>query len=431
MINNLAGLLFLLVSLAFNGLLAATSSAFVNSHPKRLQEEKERGRFGAALAEQVAEDSTTLILSMRIMRGFLRIITIGFAALSVSDYFIKAGALDFLALSITLLGVGLLIGITEFFGESVVLRSPDVWAVRTAYLAKLVAIITNPLTWFVLKMGAVVLGLEPGTEQPLVTEEEIMTLVDAGEEGGEIEEDEKAMIYSIFKLGDTLAREVMIPRLDIQSLDGDTPISEALDILLQTGLSRAPVYRNSIDNIIGLAYIKDLLSVWKNGHQAEQISNFMRDAYFIPEGMKLDDLLAEMQSKRVHMAIVVDEYGGTAGVVTIEDIVEEIVGEIRDEYDIAEEASYQQLRDGEFVFSGGIDLDDVNLLAGSELSKETSETLGGFIYSQLGRVPNLGEVVDAGGLRLTVEKVVGRRIRKVRAIKSRPSESENNSNESK
>lgn len=431
MINNLAGLLFLLVSLAFNGLLAATSSAFVNSHPKRLQEEKERGRFGAALAEQVAEDSTTLILSMRIMRGFLRIITIGFAALSFSDYFIKAGALDFLALSITLLGVGLLIGITEFFGESVVLRSPDVWAVRTAYLAKLVAIITNPLTWFVLKMGAVVLGLEPDTEQPLVTEEEIMTLVDAGEEGGAIEEDEKAMIYSIFKLGDTLAREVMIPRLDIQSLDGDTPISEALDILLQTGLSRAPVYRNSIDNIIGLAYIKDLLSVWKNGHQAEQISNFMRDAYFIPEGMKLDDLLAEMQSKRVHMAIVVDEYGGTAGVVTIEDIVEEIVGEIRDEYDIAEEASYQQLRDGEFVFSGGIDLDDVNLLAGSELSKETSETLGGFIYSQLGRVPNLGEVVDAGGLRLTVEKVVGRRIRKVRAIKSRPSESENNSNESK
>ena len=256
-----------------------------------------------------------------------------------------------------------------------------------------------------------------------------MTLVDASEEGGAIEEDEKAMIYSIFKLGDTLAREVMIPRLDIQSLDGDTQISEALDALLQTGFSRAPVYRNSIDNIIGLAYIKDLLSVWKNGHQAEQISNFMRDAYFIPEGMKLDDLLEEMQLKRVHMAVVVDEYGGTAGVVTIEDIVEEIVGEIRDEYDIAEEASYQQLRDGEFVFNGGIDLDDVNILAGSDLPKGSSETLGGFIYSQLGRVPNLGEIVDAGGLRLTVEQVVGRRIRKVRAIRNLPTDSENVSNE--
>lgn len=419
----------MLVSLAIDGLLAATSSAFINSHPKRLQEEKERGRFGAALAENVADDSTTLILSMRIMRGFLRIITIVFAAITFSDFFIKAGSLDFIALSIMLLGFGLLIGIIEFFAESAALRSPNTWAVRTAYLAKFVAIITKPLTWFVLKMGAVVLGLEPGTEQPLVTEEEIMTLVDAGEEGGAIEEDEKAMIYSIFKLGDTLAREVMIPRLDIQSLDGDTPISEALDTLLQTGLSRAPVYRNSIDNIIGLAYIKDLLSVWKNGHQAEQISNFMRDAYFIPEGMKLDDLLAEMQLKRVHMAVVVDEYGGTAGVVTIEDIVEEIVGEIRDEYDIAEEASYQKLSDGEFVFSGGIDLDDVNLLAGSDLPKGSTETLGGFIYSQLGRVPNLGEVVDAGGLRFTVEQVVGRRIRKVRAIRNLPTASENDSNE--
>jgi CBS domain containing-hemolysin-like protein len=428
-IINLAGLIFLLVSLAFDGLLAATSSAFVNSHPKRLQEEKIRGRFGAALAEQVADDSTTLILSMRIMRGFLRILTIGFVTLAFSDFFIEAGELDFLALSIMLLGFGLLIGIIEFFAESAALRSPDTWAVRTAYLAKFVAIITKPLTWLVLKMGAVVLGLGPGVEQPLVTEEEIMTLVDAGEEGGAIEEDEKAMIYSIFKLGDTLAREVMIPRLDIQSLDGDTPISEALDALLQTGFSRAPVYRNSIDNIIGLAYIKDLLSVWKNGHKAERISNFMRDAYFIPEGMKLDDLLAEMQLKRVHMAVVVDEYGGTAGVVTIEDIVEEIVGEIRDEYDIAEEASYKQLREGEFVFNGGIDLDDVNLLAGSELPKGSSETLGGFIYSQLGRVPNLGEIVDAGGLRLTVEQVVGRRIRKVRASKILPSAPEKNSNE--
>jgi CBS domain containing-hemolysin-like protein len=184
-----------------------------------------------------------------------------------------------------------------------------------------------------------------------------------------------------------------------------------------------------VDHIIGLAYIKDLLDGWRKGRQFEPISNFMREAYFIPEGMKLDDLLAEMQSKRVHMAVVVDEYGGTAGVVTIEDIVEEIVGEIRDEYDFAEEASYQQLKDGEFLFSGGIDLDDVNLLAGSELPKDTSETLGGFIYGHLGRVPKRGEVVEAGGLRLIVDQVAGRRIRKVRASTHQASISENNSDE--
>ena len=429
MIPNSAGFVFLFLSLALDGLLAATGNAFVNSHPKRLLREKGKGRFGAALAVRVAEDSTKLILSMRVMRGFLRILTIGFAAFTFSDLFIVEGTLDFLALAIILLAFGLLIGLIELLAESFVLRSPNNWAVLTAYLAQLIILITSPVTLLVRKLGGVVTGLDLGEDQPLVTEEEIMTLVDAGEEGGVIEEEEKAMIYLIFQLGDTLAREVMIPRIDIQSLDGNNTLAESTDMLLQSGFSRAPVFRNSVDNIIGLAYIKDLLDGWKKGRQFEPISNFMREAYFIPEGMKLDDLLAEMQAKRVHMAIVVDEYGGTAGVVTIEDIVEEIVGEIRDEYDFAEEASYQQLRDGEFLFSGGIDLDDVNLLAGADLPKDTTETLGGFIYSYLGRVPVHGEVVEAGGLRLIVDQVAGRRIRKVRATRHQAPISENNSDE--
>jgi CBS domain containing-hemolysin-like protein len=428
-IINSTGFIFLIVSLAFDGILSATSNAFVNSHPKRLLEEKRQGRFGAALAVRVAEDSTNLILSMRVMRGFLRIITIGFAALSFSDFFLTEGTLDFLALAGILLTFGILIGLIELLAESFVLRSPNNWAVLTSYLAQFIILLTKPITVFAQKLGGVVTGLELGEDQPLVTEEEIMTLVDAGEEGGAIEEEEKAMIYSIFQLGDTLAREVMIPRIDIQSLDGDTTLAESTDLLLKSGFSRAPVYRNSVDHIIGLAYIKDLLDGWRKGRHFDPISNFMREAYFIPGGIKLDDLLAEMQSKRVHMAVVVDEYGGTAGVVTIEDIVEEIVGEIRDEYDFAEEASYQQLKDGEFLFSGGIDLDDVNLLAGSELPKDTSETLGGFIYGHLGRVPKRGEVVEAGGLRLIVDQVAGRRIRKVRASTHQASISENNSDE--
>ena len=144
------------------------------------------------------------------------------------------------------------------------------------------------------------------------------------------------------------------------------------------------------------------------------------------EAKKADDLLAEMRNRRVHMAIVVDEYGGTAGLVTIEDVVEEIVGEIMDEYDDGEELPYQVLQDGEYLFSGGIDLDDVNQITGSELPTDTSETLGGFIYSELGKVPLQGEEVQAGGLRLTVEQVAGRRIRKIRAESVEPSTPENN-----
>jgi len=248
-----------------------------------------------------------------------------------------------------------------------------------------------------------------------VTEEEIMTLVDAGEEEGVIEEEEKAMIYSIFQLDNTLAREVMVPRIDILAFERSTTLAQATDELLRTGYSRAPVYVGSIDHVIGLVYIKDLLAAWRVGETDRVVADLLREAYFVPEAKKLDDLLAEMQARRVHMAIVVDEYGGTAGLVTIEDIVEEIVGEILDEYDYAEEMRYEEVSKGEFVFSGGIDLDDVNKIAGASLPKETSETLGGFIYSQLGKVPVPGETVEAGGLQLVVEQVAGRRIRKVRA----------------
>jgi CBS domain containing-hemolysin-like protein len=162
-------------------------------------------------------------------------------------------------------------------------------------------------------------------------------------------------------------------------------------------------------------HAKDLLLAWQAGEQQRPVGELSRPAYFVPEAKKADDLLEELQEKLVHMAIVVDEYGGTAGVVTLEDIVEEIIGEIRDEYDRSEERAYQQISPTEFLFSGGIDLDDVNQLTGAELTKETSETLAGFIYSQLGRIPNPGDRLRAGGLELTVEQVAGRRIRKVRA----------------
>jgi putative hemolysin len=222
-------------------------------------------------------------------------------------------------------------------------------------------------------------------------------------------------------------REVMIPRIDMLAFDSSVTLNEATEDFLRTGYSRAPVYSGSIDNIIGLLYVKDLLEAWQSGEEERSVAHLCREPYFVPEAKKVDDLLTEMQTKRVHMAVVVDEYGGTAGLVTIEDVVEEIVGEIRDEYDHAEELPYQLVQEGEYLFSGRIDLDDVNQIASSNLPKDTSETLGGFIYSHLGKVPIPGEAVDAGGLHLIVEEVSGRRIRKVRAqrIEPPPTEEDN------
>jgi CBS domain containing-hemolysin-like protein len=185
--------------------------------------------------------------------------------------------------------------------------------------------------------------------------------------------------------------------------------------LLKSGHSRVPVYDDTVDNMLGLLYSKDLLRVWQEGDKIASLRALLRPAYFVPEAKKVDELLAEMQSQRIHLAIVVDEYGGVAGMVTLEDIVEEIVGEIQDEFDQAEESPYQELGDGDTMFLGRVDLDDFNEVMGSNLPKDEADTLGGYIYSSLGRVPHIGDQVQTGELILTVEQVSARRIRKVRA----------------
>ncbi len=175
------------------------------------------------------------------------------------------------------------------------------------------------------------------------------------------------MIHSIFELSETLAREIMVPRIDVLALDVHTPSDEAVDALLSSHFSRMPVYQDSVDNILGLLYAKDLLRVWREGNQTVSLHTLLRPAHFVPEAKKINELLEEMQIRRVHMAIIVDEYGGVAGLVTLEDIVEEILGEIQDEYDQGEELPYQPLGDGEYLFQGRIDLDDFNEVMSSNL----------------------------------------------------------------
>lgn len=424
MIDPLLGWLLFLISLALYALLCAISSAFVNSHPSRIQRLQEERGIQSPLALRIASQAARLILSMRLGRGALRLLTLGLALLSLNALpGLEAGLANW-ALVGWVLVLGLGIGLVGYLVEQWVLKAPERWALSLAPLAAAALVIMWPFAWLAGCVGRLVLRGEAQGRMPLVTEEEIMVMVDAGEEGGVIEQEEKAMIYSIFQLGDTLAREVMVPRIDIRAFEADTPLLEAANAMLDSGYSRAPVYTDSIDNIVGLVYLKDLLATWLKEHENRPIKHYLREAYFVPEAKKLDDLLAEMQAKQIHMAIVVDEYGGTAGLVTIEDIVEEIVGEIRDEYDVEEEASFQQIGEREYIFSGGIDLDDVNRLMDAELVKDTSETLGGFIYSQLGRVPAAGDRIEAGGLVLIVEEVSGRRIHRVRAMRAEQSTKE-------
>jgi len=248
-----------------------------------------------------------------------------------------------------------------------------------------------------------------------VITDQLKTLVDAGQQRGLIELGEGKMISSIFELSDTLAREIMVPRIDVLSVEASTPLEAAVDVFLTSGYSRVPVYKENVDHILGLLYAKDLLRAWREGNPSESLQSLVRPAYFVPEAKKINELMAEMQSQRVHMAIIIDEYGGVAGIVTLEDIVEEILGEIQDEYDQGEEMPYETLPNGDTLFMGRVDLDDVNDVLGSNLSKDEADTLGGFIYNRIGKVPTVGESVQIDNLLLIVEQVSGRRIGNVRA----------------
>jgi CBS domain containing-hemolysin-like protein len=316
----------------------------------------------------------------------------------------------------------LVISVGEFLPEALAMRAPESTAIAfapiVAFLEWLLAPIVRLSMWLSMGVAAPVAG----QRIPLVTEEEIKTLVDAGEEGGAIAEDEKDMIYSIFEISETWAREIMVPRIDVFALEVETPLAEAVDALIKVGHSRVPVYEATIDNVLGVLYAKDLLRLWRTSDPVKTLRDVLRPAYFIPETKKVNDLLAELQQKRIHMAIVVDEYGGTAGLVTLEDIVEEIIGDIRDEYDVNEETYVERVSDSEYVFDARIDLDEVNELLSLKLPSQDSDSLGGFIYGQLGHVPVAGEKVAALGAEFEVLSVSGRRIRKVHTVRVAPPE---------
>lgn len=252
-----------------------------------------------------------------------------------------------------------------------------------------------------------------GDKVSVYTEEEIMTMLDAGEKEGSIENDEKEMIYSVLQFGDKTVREVMIPRIDVMAVSLDTSLDEALTVLLDSGHSRIPVYEESIDNIKGLLYAKDLLRILQSSANRKPIAELMRKPFFVPESKRADELLAELKSKKVHMAVVVDEYGGTAGIVTFEDLIEEIIGDIQDEYDTNEEQEYIELGPNTYRVDAGISLTDFNDLLEVELPTEESDTLGGFLFAEFGRVPEVGETLEHEPLTLRIESLDGRRIRKV------------------
>ena len=262
-------------------------------------------------------------------------------------------------------------------------------------------------------------GLKQG---PFVSEQEIRAMAEAGLEEGSIEQEETRLIHSIFEFGDTIVREVMVPRPDIMAIESDKSLRDVQALVLQHGYSRIPVFTDDLDDVLGIVYAKDVLKALHQGKQDMPLREIVREAHFVPESKKVADLLREMQQEKFHIALVTDEYGSVSGLVTLEDLLEELVGEITDEYD-REEPVLEQVADDIFRVDGKMAIDEVNEILDVELPDEEWDTVGGLMLGLMGSIPQEGEEVTFRNLSFTAEKVNGRRIAKI-LIERRPREEE-------
>jgi len=397
--------------LALGALLAAFSAA---AELALASANRSRVRQVAAHKSQVQTVEALLSEPERFLSTLLVLKLVGFVMVAGVTTILAQRLGDIQSVIWGLVAATLVLIASQLFPRALVLGRQERVALWLAPSVQILTFLLTPLTALMRQIGQDAALDNSTPESILLSEDGLRFLLNMSAEESAIEDEEREMIASIFEFGETLVREVMVPRIDIVAVPVDMSMLEALDVILKAGHSRIPVYSNSVDNVVGVLYAKDLLRYLRDGRTDVPLSKILRKAYFIPESKKVDDLLGEMQQRRVHLSIVVDEYGGTAGLVTIEDLLEEIVGEIQDEYD-AEEPTVERVSEHEYLFDARVDLDEVNKLLKVALPAEGGDTLGGFIYSQLGKVPAVGDTIEFENVVIEVLSVAGRRIMQVRA----------------
>ena len=400
----------IILLLGFAGFLAATESA-LTSISRVLIEELESKRGGELLRKFSLQPAKYLNVILLVRKTCELTATVLVASILLRNYpsaqAMSLTVLIMVIVSYVVVGVG-----PRTIGK----QHPHTWARAGIGVAFFLAFILGPVTKLLIAIGNAItpgVGFRTG---PFTNEAELRDLVDQAHERGLVESDEHEMIHSVFELGDTLVRELMVPRTDMVWIEKDKSLRQALSLALRSGFSRVPVVGDSIDQIIGIAYVKDLAKRTLDHHEAEtteRVEQHMRPATFVPESKIAADLLKEMQRDQIHLAIVVDEYGGTAGIITIEDILEEIVGEIADEFDDGVEA-FTWISEGKARAKATLHIEDLADELGIEISEEDFEdvdTIGGLMAQKLGRVPIAGSTITVGQYLITSERPIGRRRR--------------------
>lgn len=406
----------LVILIVLSSFFSASEMAIFSSNKIRIKKHAGDGDENAKIIERMLENPERVLNTILVGNN---IVNIGAAAISTSiaiDYFGDVGigiATGVVTLVILIFG--------ELTPKGFAAKNADRVALAVAKPMNVLIYILAPVVWILNALTSSLikaLGGKPVKTLPRITQDELKMLVEFGEEDGVVEKKEKMMINGIFEFGEITAKEVMLPRIDMDCIEINSGVEDALKALLKDRHSRMPVYERSIDNIVGILNFKDLLQVIKEKKNLTNIREIIRPAYFIPESKKLDDLLKEFQKNRIHMAIVVDEYGGTAGLITLEDVLEEIVGDILDEYD-AMETNIQIIDEKTALIDAKTSIEEVNEALGTDLPTGEYETVGGLIFNRLAKIPVPGEKIDIDGSTLIVDNMRGRRISKVKIIFSK------------
>ena len=426
-------ILLILGLVVLNGYFAAAEIALISARRASLKQEAAAGSKGARTALDLVEDPSRLLATVQ-----LGITLVGFGASATAAVTLAApleawfkglgiGWVSSAASALSLVLVTIAISyMTLVFGElapkRLGLQRAEAVAKSVSRPLSVLAWVTAPVVWFLAKSADLVgllLGVKPGQGRPGVSEEEIRLLVT---EQGTLLDEEKRMIHEIFELGDTVAREIMVPRVDMSAVEDAASLQDAFDRLRDSGFSRIPVFREDLDQIVGLLLLKDVVGPIAAGGGSGSVRDLMRPPVFVPETKPILSLLSEMQSLRNHLVIVVDEHGGTAGLVTIEDIIEEIIGEIADEFD-RDRLLVTRIAEGEWVIEGRLPIEDAMSMGLPVKESDEYDTLAGWMLSELGHIPSLGETFETDGVRFRVQAMRRRRIARVRAKRLSPEES--------
>ncbi|WIV13350.1 hemolysin family protein [Proteiniborus sp. MB09-C3] len=404
--------ILLIVFLMLSAFFSAAETALMTLSKIRIRKMVEDNVKGASRIEKLVKNPSKLLSAILIGNN---VVNIGASALATSI------AIDRYGNKGVGIATGLMTLLVLIFGEitpkSLAAQNSEKISLKVAGFVHVVTIIFNPIIIFLTRLTNLLVRLLGGkvdNNQPFITEEELKTIVSVSHEEGVLEGEEKDMIYNVFEFGDSQARDVMTTRTDMVAVEVNSSYWDVINIFRQEQFSRIPVYENTTDNIIGILYVKDLLFLEDNKGEFD-LKKYMREPYFTYEFKPTTELFDEMRTNRIHMAIVLDEYGGTDGIVTIEDLIEEIVGDIEDEYDKHVD-EIEVIKEDEYLVYGNIKIEEVNEMIGTSIESEDFDSIGGFVMGVLGRLPETGEAIEYDNIKFIAEIVEKNRIEKLRIL---------------